>query len=123
MGYRVMISVPSPIAYRPSPIAYRLYSLRKPSGAHVPIMVDRVKDALLRYLRVLPPDRLDPPTLQILVDREEVFNLFEIVRRQINVVGDTIKEGVVVEHRQDFVIRLAFIVHAEHPDRARLDDA
>src|SRR6266545_4079975 len=140
MGYGVMISVPcllspiayrlspiayrlSPIAYRLSPIAHRLYSLRKPPGAHVPIMVDGVENALLRYLRVLPPDRLDPSALQILVDGEEVFNLFEIVRRQVGVVGDTIKERVVVQHRQDFVVRLAFIVHAEHPDRAGLDDA
>jgi hypothetical protein len=52
-------------------------------SAHVPIVIDRKADTLFRRHRIFPPKRLDPRALQILIDREEVLDLFQIVSGQI----------------------------------------
>jgi hypothetical protein len=64
-----------------SPVSSNM--LGKSPSAHIPIVIDRKADALFRHRRVLPTKRLEPRALQILIDCEEVLDLFQIVGRQI----------------------------------------
>src|SRR4051812_12798717 len=94
------------------PISYYLSSidsssLGQPPSAHIPVVINREANALFCYGPVLPADWLDARALQVFVDGKEVLDLSQVVGRQVGVVGDVVKEWIVVQDGKDLIICLA----------------
>lgn len=92
------------------------------TGAHVPVAIDRIPDALFGDFGVVPPNWLDPGTFEVFVDFEEVLNLPDVVGRELGEIRVVGKKRIVVEHRKDFVIGFAAVKHAEEADGSGFDD-
>src|SRR5215216_8193605 len=86
-------------------------------------MIDGEANTFLGNSAIFPADCFDAYPFQVFIYGEEMLNLFEVVRREIRKFADVGKEWVVVQHRQNLVVRLAFVGHSEYTDRAGLDDA
>src|SRR5437773_12521405 len=82
---------------------------------------DRFVDHASRNLALLPPDDLDSPSFQILVDMKEVLHLLQIMLRKIGDVDILVVIRVMTRHCEDFVVGLAAIEHLENSQRPAID--
>src|SRR6202171_1252008 len=98
---------------------------RRVLGTHLmePLLIprDRFADDAGGKLAFLPSDDLHPPSLEILVDMEEMLHFPQIMLRKIGNVEVLMVIRVVAGHGNDLVVGLAAIEHLEHAKRPAVD--
>src|SRR5829696_3419035 len=85
------------------------------------VTIDRILDDLHRNLTFLPPDDLDSPALEVLVDVKEMFDLLQVMLRDVRNVEVLVVERVIRRNPDDLVIGLAAIEHLEYAERTTID--
>src|SRR5687768_6264316 len=81
------------------------------------VAFDGVRYDLHRDLALLPSYDLHAPSLQILVDVEEVLHLLEVMLREIRNVESVVVKGVMRRHGDDLVVRLSAVQELENAKR------
>src|ERR1700687_6294221 len=82
---------------------------------------DRFADDAGGKLAFLPSDDLHPPSLEILVDMEEMLHFPQIMLRKIGNVEILVVIRIVAGDGDDLVVRLPAIEHLEHSQRPAID--
>src|SRR3954469_24118825 len=88
-----------------------------------PLLVarDRFIDDARRNLALLPAHNLDSPTLEILVDMEEMLHFLQIMLGKVGDVEILVVIRIVARDRQNLVVGLAAIQHLENTDGPAVD--
>ena len=84
------------------------------------IEIPRGLDHFDRPRAIPPPDDRRPHTFELLVDREEVLHLAEVMPRDVAQVVVLVVEGIAERHAQDLLVLPLLVLHLERADRAYL---
>src|ERR1700738_3748037 len=89
----------------------------------VPLLIarDRFADHASGHFTFLPSDNLHAPSLEILVDMEEMLHFPQIMLRKIGNVEILVVIRIVAGDGDDLVVRLPAIEHLEHSQRPAID--